>query len=103
MKKKKATHKSSPNRKTYSTDPTNQRKRILRKLRKRGPEGLTTIQAREQIDVFAPAPRIFELRHRQGYNIQTVWSLDINAQGNEHRVARYVLFPGKWIGRQLTN
>ena len=44
----------------------------------------------------APAPRIFELRHAQGYNIQLIWDRDRTAQGKVHSCGRYILFPGKW-------
>jgi len=72
-----------------------QRQRIIAALTEH-PKGLTTIQFREQYDCFAPAPRIFELRHDYGFNIQTVWTTDVNAQGNRHRVARYILLTGEW-------
>jgi len=54
------------------------------------------MEARHELDIVAPAPRIFELRHNYGYNIQTFWSVELNPGGGEHRVARYVLTPGKW-------
>lgn len=58
--------------------------------------GITTIQAREQHDIMAPAARVWELRHNNGLNIVTVRTQAINAQGNSHTNARYVLLPGKW-------
>lgn len=64
------------------------------------PEGLTTIELREDYNVMAPAPRIFELRHEFGYNIVTHWDTSENAQGHKHRNARYVLLPGKYKGGQ---
>lgn len=60
--------------------------------------GLNTIELREQYDVMMPAARVHELRWEFGFNIQRFWDYCINAQGNKHRVARYVLFPGKWVG-----
>ncbi|MBK8970498.1 MAG: helix-turn-helix domain-containing protein [Hahellaceae bacterium] len=51
---------------------------------------MTTIEAREQLDVMQPAPRIFELR-KMGLKILTIWTTSINAQGKKHRNARYVL------------
>lgn len=60
--------------------------------------GLNTIELREQYDVMMPAARIHELRWDFGYNIQRLWDYCTNAQGNQHRVARYVLLPGKWRG-----
>lgn len=75
-----------------------QRQRLLKALTEVGSDGLTTIQLREQYDIMAPAPRIFELRWNLGYNIQTIWDRDRNAQGHDHPTARYILFPGKWQG-----
>jgi len=59
-------------------------------------QSITTIEAREHLNILAPAPRIYELRHDHGYNIITEWINDTTAQGYKHRVARYVLLPGKW-------
>jgi len=67
-----------------------QRKRVLKALEESA-GGLTTIELREQHDCMSPAPRIFELRHHYGKRIETNYSYDFNAQGNGHRVARYVL------------
>lgn len=76
-----------------------QRTRLLAYLQAVGSDGCTTIQARELLDIIAPAPRICELRHHSGYNIKTIWQVDVNAQGNKHRVARYLLMPGIWQGK----
>lgn len=76
-----------------------QRNRILKALNG-NPKGLTTIELRERYDCIAPAPRIFELRHDYGFNIQTYWTVDTNAQGNSHRVARYKLLPNKYFNSQ---
>ena len=59
-----------------------QRTRILEWLRG---ESLTTLQAREHLDIMHPAGRVMELR-KQGFNIFTHWTNEAN-----HRVARYVL------------
>jgi len=75
-----------------------QRQRLFIYLQEVGALGITTIYAREHLDIIAPAPRVFELRFRDGRNIQTIWDRDTNAQGNQHRVARYVLLPGRWRG-----
>lgn len=80
-----------------ATNLAAQRKRILDKLRAVGVEGVTTIQAREELDVMMPAARIFELRHIHNFNIQRINSIDHNAQGNKHQCARYVLLSGKYI------
>lgn len=51
---------------------------------------LTTIQGREILGVIHPAGRINELR-KAGYQIMTYWADEEDAQGNMHRVARYVM------------
>lgn len=62
----------------------------------RWPQGVTIIEAREHHDIMAPAPRVFELRHDNGKNIATIYTQAVNAQGNRHTNARYVLMPGEW-------
>ena len=47
---------------------------------------LTTFQARNELDIPSPAPRVFELRHIEGYHIVTQW---VYEQG--HYIAQYVL------------
>ncbi len=73
---------------------TNQRKRLLKKLEEVGSEGLSTIECRHWLDVLSAAPRVHELRHKQGLNIKTIWSVERTPEGNEHKVGRYVLMPG---------
>jgi hypothetical protein len=77
---------SKKNNTTYAV----QRARILNVLIERGAKGLTTIEMREELDVMSPASRVLELREL-GHQIQTVWTVSENAQGNNHRNARYVL------------
>jgi len=67
-----------------------QRKRLLERLREKP---ITTIEAREQLNILMPAARIFELRKNYGLNIITLWTKDCTSQGKPHRVARYVLIP----------
>ncbi len=50
---------------------------------------LTTLQARNELDIMHPAARVQELR-TQGYNIHTHWEI-VDTGGNNHRVASYVL------------
>lgn len=71
-----------------------QRQRILEALKEAGPQGLTTLQIREDLDAMHAGGRVMELR-RQGHDIRTIWTVDVNAQGNTHRVARYVLLAEK--------
>jgi len=80
---------------SYHISLPEQRKRLLEALRI-GP--VTTIEARHELDIIAPAPRIFELRHNDDYNIVTLWETQETPEGHKHRVARYVLFSGKYKG-----
>jgi hypothetical protein len=77
-----------------------QRQRIMNALKEAGDDGLTTIQLREDFDVMAPAPRVFELRWTHGYNIHLTWIRDSNAQGHEHHCGRYILLSGLWNGER---
>lgn len=72
-----------------------QRARLLQRLRQKP---CTTVEARHELDILGVAPRIYELRHNYGFNIQTYWTNDKNPGGGRHRVARYVLMAGKWQG-----
>jgi len=51
---------------------------------------LTSVQARERLGILHPPGRVFELR-RLGYEIDTVPTLAVDADGRQHRCARYVL------------
>jgi len=73
-----------------------QRRKLISALIEAGNKGLTTIECREGLDIMMPAARVHELRHGDGYNIQLVRSLSVNAQGNEHLCGRYILLSGKW-------
>jgi hypothetical protein len=65
-----------------------QRARLLAALRE-GP--VTTLRARRELDILGVAPRIFELRHRDGHDIALIWTDEATECGRLHRVARYVL------------
>ena len=69
----------------YKPDAKAQRKRLIEWLRKKP---CTTIEARHELDIISPAPRIYELRHNDGYNIKTIWTMAINPGGRVHRVAQ---------------
>lgn len=69
-----------------------QRDRVLKHLQTNG--SATTIELRHDLDVLAPAPRVFELRHIYGHNIVTLWEWDYNPKGGRHLVARYELLKG---------
>lgn len=74
-----------------------QRQRLWDCLKKRP---ITTIEARIKLNILAPAARIYELRHKFGLNIQTVWVEDFTPENRRHRVAKYVLLAGKWEGKK---
>ena len=60
----------------------------------------TTFELRHNLDVIAPAPRIYDLRHKLNINIVTVWDVGENPGGTTHKIARYVLKSGKYSGDQ---
>lgn len=73
-----------------------QRNRLLAALRK---YPVTTIYARDALDIMAPAARVLELRYNDGLNILTHWKTEQTSCGKKHRVAEYVLLSGKWEGK----
>ena len=79
--------------KNLSKTPAAQRLLLLRRLEK---SACSTIAARHELDILAVAPRIFELRHWYGYNIQTHYTTALNPGGCTHKVAYYVLLPGQY-------
>ena len=64
-----------------------QRQRMIAWLQAYG--SINTIQARRELDILAPAARIFELRHK-GFDIETCWE---DMEG--HKIGRYVLMSGR--------
>lgn len=64
-----------------------QRRRLLAAL-EIGP--VSTLEARERLNVMHPAGRVMELREL-GYKIVTAWTWEPDAWGRPHRVGRYVL------------
>jgi hypothetical protein len=68
---------------------TAQRARLLEALSRRA---VTTLDARQELDVLHPAARVQELR-QTGHRISTVWIVQLTASGAPHRVAKYVLLP----------
>ena len=85
-----ATEAINQNTKCYLNDNSSkaQRIKLLRALRC---GGVSTIQARRDLDIMMPGARIFELRHKEGHEIITVWTTEETEAGNPHRVAYYVL------------
>ena len=89
----KATHSQVANPKETPVDINGnstaaQQQRLLSALRK---QPLTTIEIRRNLDIIAPAPRVFELRHKYGYDILTHWKYEPTDCGKLHRVALYAL------------
>jgi len=72
-----------------------QRQRILEHLRC---STLTTLQAREQLDIMHPAMRVLELK-RHGFDIETEWTTEYSAGGSKHRIAKYVLRQAGKVGK----
>lgn len=83
------------NQKINETSAAAQRTKLLAALHK---HPVSTIHALEELDIIAPEPRVFELRHNQGLNILTHWKTEPTACGKNHRVAEYILRSGKWNG-----
>lgn len=71
-----------------------QKQRLKNQLQEHG--SFTTVYARDVLDVPSPAPRVFELRHDEGLNIQSVWTTDKTVQGVKHKFVRYVLKSGTY-------
>ncbi len=74
-----------------STSTAAQRSRLLKHLREVGP--ISTMEAREILNIYSAPPRVWELRNR-GYNIAMNWVWEHDRQGRPHRVGRYALMPG---------
>lgn len=61
---------------------------ILLEALRHGP--VSSIAAREDLGILHVAARVMELR-RAGFEIETLWRADEDAQGRLHRVGTYVL------------
>ena len=68
-----------------------QRQRLIDRLRVHG--SVDTITARRELDILGVAPRVHELRHRFGHEIDMVWVKQPTDCGRVHRVGLYVLRP----------
>lgn len=75
---------------------TAQRARLLEWLKVKP---MTTIEVRHQLNILAPAARIFELRHTYNLNIVTHWEQGITPEGKKHRVAKYILMSSNYKGQ----
>lgn len=97
MKEKATSNAGSPKVRAFNDTSLNaQRKRLLEALRLASNLGVTTLEARCNLNILAPAARVHELRWQYGYNIQSHWVSQTDEQGRTHKVARYVLVPGQW-------
>ncbi|MEI6269285.1 MAG: helix-turn-helix domain-containing protein [Methylococcaceae bacterium] len=76
-----------------ATDTSTQQFVILAHLKING--SMTTLQARQELDVMHPAARVQELREK-GHNIMTHWTV---TQG--HRIAVYVLLAGRYRKKEI--
>jgi hypothetical protein len=80
---------------THETDITDtstksQQLRLLNALRA-SPNGITTIQARADLNILHPSGRARELR-RRGYQIETKRMITVDDYGRDHQgIARYIL------------
>jgi len=54
---------------------------------------ISTLTARRELDILAPAARVHELRHRFGLLIDLVWIKEPTDCGRLHRVGLYVYRP----------
>lgn len=88
----------SPSNRLNNTSTKAQRQLLAEALLEAQEQGISTIQARHELNIMAPAPRIYELRHIHGMNIISFQSEEINPEGYKHRCARYFLLPGAWRG-----
>ena len=94
--KRKAARAGGNSNKTNADNPSTQSRaaqcaRLLAYLQQVGT--LTTLQARDRLNVMHPAGRVFELRE-MGHNIVTTWTWDRDHEGRRHRVGRYALLAG---------
>ncbi len=72
-----------------NTSKNAQQSRLKKALQERG--NITTYEARDELNIASPAPRILELKAK-GFNIKTILETLVDCNGNPHpRSARYVL------------
>lgn len=79
----------------FNTDNSHkaQRNRLLSALKR---DSITTIQARDDLNILSPAARVFELR-KQGHKIIRTWAYQPDAFGRKHKIGCYTLMPGKAV------
>ena len=64
-----------------------QAKRLLIALKTLG--SITTLEARQHLDILAPAARIFDLRYKECHEIPLTWEHSFTEVGEKHRIGRY--------------
>lgn len=62
--------------------------RLLEALRR---YALSTAECQRYLDIYDPAARVHNLRHRDGHTIETCWWYGETEQGVVHRVGLYTL------------
>lgn len=68
-----------------------QRERLLAALSR---FAVSTFEAMRYLDIYDPRARAYELRHKLGCKITTVWQTIVTEAGVKHRVGVYVLESG---------
>ena len=68
-------------------DADTQAKRLLIALKTLG--SITTLEARQHLDILALAARIFHLRNMEGHEIPLTWEHIFTEVGEKHRIGRY--------------
>ena len=85
----KASQSTEPNHASTNTEA--QRTRLLDALMQAQGRGVSTVEARHELNIMQPAARVIELKDR-GYFIKTVRAAVYDEHGRRHTgVARYVL------------
>lgn len=90
-------HEGIPTKQTQKNDNSlpAQRQRLLTYLKQKP---ITTLEARNELNILSPAPRVHELRHRYGFNIETALIESFSEEGYRHKIAKYTLLPDKSSG-----
>ena len=70
--------------------------RIINALRNRS-GGMSTLDMKQELDVYDPPARVYQLRWEQDYNIVLNWTYQETQPGQLHRIGHYVLLPGSWL------
>jgi hypothetical protein len=88
------------NKKKYNNSAHSQCLRLLARL-KQGP--VNTVEARHELDILGVAQRIWDIRHKMGYEVKTFWQTGSNPGGSSHRIALYVLSQSTFERKENAN